>query len=88
MPERWRPVRLTLRCAGCHMHDPPIPLPLRACVPSAPPPPLIPRTCAPSAPQALCPGLNAELRGYQLSGVKWLISLWSNGVNGILADQM
>ncbi|CAA6657592.1 unnamed protein product [Spirodela intermedia] len=25
---------------------------------------------------------------YQLKGVKWLISLWQNGLNGILADQM
>ena len=31
---------------------------------------------------------SAVLRGYQLRGVKWLISLWSNGLNGILADQM
>ena len=29
-----------------------------------------------------------ELREYQLKGVKWLISLWQNGLNGILADQM
>jgi SNF2 family DNA or RNA helicase len=32
--------------------------------------------------------LNADLRDYQLKGVKWLTSLWSNGLNGILADQM
>ncbi|QCD91018.1 SWI/SNF-related matrix-associated actin-dependent regulator of chromatin subfamily A member 5 [Vigna unguiculata] len=29
-----------------------------------------------------------ELKPYQLKGVKWLISLWQNGLNGILADQM
>ena len=35
----------------------------------------------------MCPGFNGSLRDYQLKGVKWLISLWSNGLNGILADQ-
>ncbi|KFK28358.1 swi2 snf2-like protein [Arabis alpina] len=30
----------------------------------------------------------AKLKSYQLKGVKWLISVWQNGVNGILADQM
>ena len=29
-----------------------------------------------------------EMRGYQLKGVKWIISLYQNGLNGILADQM
>lgn len=29
-----------------------------------------------------------KLKHYQLKGVKWLISLWQNGLNGILADQM
>ncbi|CAM8921839.1 unnamed protein product [Rhodiola kirilowii] len=29
-----------------------------------------------------------NLKPYQLKGVKWLISLWQNGLNGILADQM
>ncbi|KAH1266996.1 ATP-dependent DNA helicase DDM1 [Glycine soja] len=29
-----------------------------------------------------------KLKNYQLKGVKWLISLWQNGLNGILADQM
>lgn len=29
-----------------------------------------------------------KLKTYQLKGVKWLISLWQNGLNGILADQM
>lgn len=28
------------------------------------------------------------LKPYQIKGVKWLISLWQNGLNGILADQM
>lgn len=39
-------------------------------------------------PQALLPLINGELRDYQLKGVRWLISLWNNGLNGILADQM
>ncbi|KAI3704552.1 hypothetical protein L1987_74776 [Smallanthus sonchifolius] len=29
-----------------------------------------------------------KLKPYQTKGVKWLISLWQNGLNGILADQM
>ena len=29
-----------------------------------------------------------ELRSYQLGGVKFLLSLYNNGVNGILADEM
>lgn len=29
-----------------------------------------------------------RLKSYQLKGVKWMISLWQNGLNGILADQM
>ena len=28
------------------------------------------------------------MRNYQLRGVRWLISLYQNGLNGILADQM
>jgi len=36
----------------------------------------------------LCPGFEGLLRDYQLKGVQWLISLYQNGVNGILADQM
>lgn len=28
------------------------------------------------------------LKSYQMKGVKWMISLWQNGLNGILADQM
>jgi ATP-dependent DNA helicase len=38
--------------------------------------------------QELLPLMAVELREYQLKGVKWLISLYQNGVNGILADQM
>jgi hypothetical protein len=38
--------------------------------------------------QALVPHIKGELRSYQLKGVSWLISLWTNGMNGILADQM
>jgi hypothetical protein len=38
--------------------------------------------------QELCPMLTCELRDYQLKGVKWMISMWQNGLNGILADQM
>ena len=34
------------------------------------------------------PLMECELRDYQVKGVKWLISLWTNGLNGILADQM
>ncbi|GJR81397.1 ATP-dependent DNA helicase DDM1 [Tanacetum coccineum] len=29
-----------------------------------------------------------KLKPYQVKGVKWLISLWQNGLNRILADQM
>lgn len=29
-----------------------------------------------------------KLKSYQTKGVKWMISLWQNGLNGILADQM
>ncbi|CAM6104913.1 unnamed protein product [Calypogeia fissa] len=28
------------------------------------------------------------LKPFQLKGIKWMISLWQNGLNGILADQM
>ena len=38
--------------------------------------------------QALFPLLKGDLREYQLQGVRWMISLWQNGLNGILADQM
>jgi ATP-dependent DNA helicase len=29
-----------------------------------------------------------EMRDYQLEGVEWLIGLYQNGLNGILADEM
>ncbi|GLJ08114.1 hypothetical protein SUGI_0081570 [Cryptomeria japonica] len=29
-----------------------------------------------------------RLKSYQMKGVKWMVSLWQNGLNGILADQM
>ncbi|KAI3664307.1 hypothetical protein L1987_89946 [Smallanthus sonchifolius] len=39
--------------------------------------------------RALVPLLTGgKLKPYQTKGVKWLISLWQNGLNGILADQM
>ncbi|KAG6666529.1 hypothetical protein CIPAW_01G036800 [Carya illinoinensis] len=39
--------------------------------------------------QELVPLLTGgKLKQYQIKGVKWLISLWQNGLNGILADQM
>ncbi|VDK48047.1 unnamed protein product [Cylicostephanus goldi] len=31
---------------------------------------------------------NGELRDYQIRGLNWLISLYHNGINGILADEM
>ena len=31
---------------------------------------------------------NGEIRDYQLRGLNWLISLFENGINGILADEM
>ncbi|KAG1673281.1 hypothetical protein FOA52_002561 [Chlamydomonas sp. UWO 241] len=41
-----------------------------------------------SATKKMLPMMNVEMRDYQLKGVKWLISLYNNGLNGILADQM
>lgn len=38
--------------------------------------------------KALCPGFVGALRDYQLKGVRWLISLYQNGLSGILADEM
>lgn len=29
-----------------------------------------------------------EMRDYQIRGLNWLISLFENGINGILADEM
>jgi ATP-dependent DNA helicase len=31
---------------------------------------------------------DCQLKDYQLEGVRWLTSLWENGVSGILADEM
>lgn len=31
---------------------------------------------------------NGELHDFQMEGVRWLLSLWENGLNGILADEM
>lgn len=39
-------------------------------------------------PAALCCAAQGSLRDYQLKGVRWLLSLHMNGLNGILADQM
>ena len=36
----------------------------------------------------LLPLMVGEMRDYQLRGVRWMISLHQNGLNGILADQM
>eukprot|EP00958_Prasinococcus_capsulatus_P005940 scaffold569_cov408-Prasinococcus_capsulatus_cf.AAC.34 len=39
--------------------------------------------------KSVCPLLEGgHLKAYQLKGVKWMIALWQNGLNGILADQM
>ena len=32
--------------------------------------------------------IGGRLKSYQIKGVKWMISLWKNELNGILADQM
>jgi SNF2 family DNA or RNA helicase len=31
---------------------------------------------------------NGTMRDYQLQGLNWMISLFENGINGILADEM
>ena len=36
----------------------------------------------------LLPMMTVEMRDYQLKGVRWLVALYQNGLNGILADQM
>jgi SNF2 family DNA or RNA helicase len=33
-------------------------------------------------------GKDVKLKDYQLEGVRWLVSLYENGVSGILADEM
>lgn len=32
--------------------------------------------------------VDCKLKDYQLEGVRWLVSLYENGVSGILADEM
>jgi SNF2 family DNA or RNA helicase len=32
--------------------------------------------------------INGVMRGYQLQGLNWMVSLHHNGLNGILADEM
>lgn len=32
--------------------------------------------------------IDGEMRGYQLQGLNWMVSLHHNGLNGILADEM
>ena len=31
---------------------------------------------------------NGTMRDYQIRGLNWMISLYENGINGILADEM
>lgn len=31
---------------------------------------------------------NGTMRDYQVRGLNWMISLYENGINGILADEM
>lgn len=33
-------------------------------------------------------GIQGKMRDYQLAGLNWLIRLYENGINGILADEM
>ncbi len=32
--------------------------------------------------------IEGEMRDYQIRGLNWMISLYENGINGILADEM
>jgi hypothetical protein len=32
--------------------------------------------------------IHGEMRSYQLQGLNWMVSLYHNGLNGILADEM
>lgn len=44
---------------------------------------------SPAKPQAQPPSLTGgTLKEYQLRGLTWLVGLWENGLNGILADDM
>ncbi len=36
----------------------------------------------------MLPLMVGDMRDYQLRGVRWLVSLDKNGLNGILADEM
>jgi ATP-dependent DNA helicase len=36
----------------------------------------------------IAPELTGRLMEYQVEGIRWLASLWENGVSGILADEM
>jgi SNF2 family DNA or RNA helicase len=36
----------------------------------------------------LCTGIQGKMRDYQLAGLNWMIKLYENGINGILADEM
>ncbi|GMH43565.1 hypothetical protein BSKO_11487 [Bryopsis sp. KO-2023] len=38
--------------------------------------------------QEFLPLVTGDLRDYQLNGVRWMLSLYKNGLNGILADEM
>lgn len=31
---------------------------------------------------------NGTMRDYQVQGLNWMVSLYKNGINGILADEM
>ena len=33
-------------------------------------------------------GIQGKMRDYQLAGLNWMIKLYENGINGILADEM
>lgn len=33
-------------------------------------------------------GIQGKMRDYQLAGLNWMIRLYENGINGILADEM
>jgi SNF2 family DNA or RNA helicase len=39
-------------------------------------------------PVYLTPPNNGQLRGYQMVGLEWMVSLYNNKLNGILADEM
>ena len=39
-------------------------------------------------PKLLVPPGKAQLREYQMVGLQWMVSLYNNHLNGILADEM